>query len=379
MFLVLFVSLCYCDPFHNGGYATKFHNYTADWESLDARPNPPWYDEAKFGIFLHWGVYSVPTYGNEWFWKNAADHKDYKEYLQKNFKPGFSYQEFASDFTCENFNPNEWAQLFRASGAKYVILTSKHHDGYTLWPSQYSFSWNARDVGPHRDLVGELAVALKKENKKSPLIFGLYHSMYEWFNPMYMSDQKSGYRSTDFVDKKVIPELVELVNKYRPQYVWSDGDWEASDTYWRAKEFIAWLYNSSPVRDTVVTNDRWGKDTRNKNGGVWTGQDHWNPGQLQAHKWENAMTVDKSSWGYRPEACLSDYRDTQELIDELVSTVSCGGNLLLNVGPSKDGRIEPIFEMRLREIGAWLQVNGAAIYGSRPWTHQKDTKTENVW
>lgn len=196
---------------------------------------------------------------------------------------------------------------------------------------------------------------------------------------MYMDDQKSGYQTTDFVDKKVIPELVELVNKYKPDYLWSDGDWEASEVYWRSREFLAWLYNSSPVKDTVLVNDRWGKETRNLHGGVWTGQDHWNPGSLQPHKWENAMTIDKKSWGFRPEAKLSDYYDTQELIDQLVSTVSCGGNLLLNVGPSKDGRIEPIFEQRLKEIGGWLKVNGAAIYGSRPWKAQKDDKTENVW
>lgn len=153
----------------------KFTNYTADWTSLDSRPNPEWFDDAKFGIFLHWGVYSVPTHGNEWFWKNVKNGQlDYVWYMAKNFKPGYTYQQFAHDFTCENFDPHEWIEIFEASGAKYVILTSKHHDGYTLWPSKYSFSWNAVDIGPHRDLIGDLATAIRK---KSKLVFGLYHSM----------------------------------------------------------------------------------------------------------------------------------------------------------------------------------------------------------
>lgn len=232
------------------------------------------------------------------------------------------------------------------------------------------------DVGPHRDLVGELAKAIRKN---SNLVYGLYHSLFEWYNPMYLSDLQNSYKTQEFVDKKVIPEMIELVVKYKPQVLWSDGDWMVGDSYWRAKEFLTWLFNASPVKDTVVVNDRWGKDSRNKHGGVWTGQDHWNPGKLQAHKWENAMTVDKSSWGYRPEASLEDYRSTQELINELVSTVSCGGNLLLNVGPSKNGKIAPIFEQRLKDIGGWLKVNGEAIYDSQPWANQNDTKTKNVW
>lgn len=355
----------------------SFKNYTADWTSLDSRPNPVWYDNAKFGIFIHWGVYSVPTYGSEWFWTNLANKQPgYVDYMTKNFRPGFTYQEFAKDFTAENFDADKWTELFQASGAKYVVLTSKHHDGYALWPSAYAFSWNSVDVGPHRDLVGELAKAIKKNGK---LIFGLYHSLFEWFNPMYLQDKKNEYQSTDFVDKKIIPEMVELVNRYKPNYIWSDGEWEASDTYWRSKEFLSWLFNSSPVKDTILVNDRWGNETLGRHGSVYTVQDRFNPGVLQKHKWENAMTIDKNSWGYRPDAPLSDYYGTQYLIDQLVSTVSCGGNLLLNVGPAKDGTINPIFEERLREIGGWLAVNGGAIYNSRPWTYQNDTGTENIW
>ena len=200
--------------------------------------------------------------------------------------------------------------------------------------------------------------------------------------------------------------------------VWSDGDWEAPDTYWNSTDFLAWLYNErlnwwqiddqceridsllfdSPVKDTVVVNDRWGSNTSCKHGGFYSCSDRYNPGKLQLHKWENAMTVDKNSWGFRRNADLSQYLTTDELVTTLVETVrsvpnycslsqliqlwycfSCGGNLLINVGPTHDGRIVPIFEERLRELGSWLRTNGEAIYSSKPWTNQNDTITENIW
>ncbi|GAB0097893.1 Alpha-L-fucosidase [Sergentomyia squamirostris] len=351
--------------------------YDPDWKSLDTRPLPTWYDEAKIGIFLHWGVYSVPSFGSEWFWRNWRDNKEkYVDFMKKNFKPGFAYQDFARDFTAEHYKPEQWAELFAKSGAKYVVLTSKHHEGYTLWPSKYSFSWNAKDVGPHRDLLGDLAAAIRKQTK---LRFGVYHSLYEWFNPLYESDKASGFKKSEFVEHKVYPEMLELVQKYRPEVLWSDGEWEASDDYWRSTEFLAWLYNESPVKDTVVTNDRWGKDILCKHGDFYTCQDRYNPGVLQPHKWENAMTIDRVSWGYRLEASLSDFLTSHDLISELASTVSCGGNLLVNVGPTKEGLIAPIFEERLLDMGKWLTNNGEAIYATNPWRYQNDTQTPGVW
>lgn len=132
--------------------------YEPTWPSLDSRSLPPWYDNAKVGIFVHWGVYAVPAFGSEWFWTNWKNAKApaYEQFMNTNYRPGFTYQEFAADFRAELFNASAWTELFAQSGAKYVVLTSKHHDGYALWPSKYSFSWNSVDVGPHRDLVGEL-------------------------------------------------------------------------------------------------------------------------------------------------------------------------------------------------------------------------------
>ncbi|KAH0535268.1 alpha-L-fucosidase [Cotesia glomerata] len=348
------------------------------WDSLDSRKLPKWYDDAKFGIFIHWGVFSVPSFSSEWFWKNWKEENGtgkITDFMRQRYPPNYSYQDFARDFTADFFNATQWTELFTAAGAKYVVLTSKHHEGYTLWPSKYSFSWNAKDVGPHKDLLGELARAIRK----TPIKFGLYHSLYEWFNPMWESDKKSNFSTSEFVNYKIIPEMIELVNTYHPEVLWSDGEWEAPDTYWKSKEFLAWLFNQSPVKDTVVVNDRWGHETLCHHGDFYTCTDRYNPGVLQKHKWENAMTIDKKSWGFRRNAALSEYLTTSELIKELVITVSCGGNLLMNVGPTKDGIIPPIYEERLREMGQWLKINGEAIYYTRPFAIQNDTLSKDVW
>ncbi|KAJ7386265.1 Tissue alpha-L-fucosidase [Desmophyllum pertusum] len=175
------------------------------------------------------------------------------------------------------------------------------------------------------------------------------------------------------------PQLYDIINSYKPEYVWSDGDWEASDTYWRSKEFLAWLYNDSPVRDTVVVNDRWGVGDMCHHGGVYTCADRYNPGVLQNHKWEDAMTIDKQSWGYRRNTTMADFLTMDNLTSILASTVSCGGNMLMNVGPTADGRIDPIFQERLEQMGDWLRVNGEGIYGTKPWRAQNDTKTPQIW
>lgn len=158
--LLVLVIFAGCSGLLNGNQIVEkgstASRYEPTWPSLESRPLPSWYDESKVGIFVHWGVYAVPAFGSEWFWTNWRDAKapSYIQYMEDNYRPGFTYQEFASDFRAELFNASAWTEIFAQSGAKYVVLTSKHHDGYTLWPSRYSFSWNSVDVGPHRDIVG---------------------------------------------------------------------------------------------------------------------------------------------------------------------------------------------------------------------------------
>ncbi|XP_077293287.1 alpha-L-fucosidase [Arctopsyche grandis] len=351
--------------------------YDPTWESLDSRPLPEWYDDVKFGIFVHWGVYAVPGFGSEWFWSNWKGlNPSYVKFMFENYPPGFTYQQFAPEFKAQFFNATEWAEIFHGSGAKYVVLTSKHHEGYTLWPSSRAFSWNAMDVGPRRDLVKELSNAVRAQND---MHFGVYYSLYEWYNPMYIADKTSKFQNQTYVVEKMLPELHELINKYHPEVLWTDGDWEAEYDYFKSTEFLAWLYNESPVKDTIVANDRWGRDIPCNHGGFYTCTDRYNPGVLQNHKWENCMTIDKKSWGFRKNAKLSDFLTVHQLITELVSTVSCGGNLLMNVGPTKDGTIAPVFQDRLQSVGKWLDVNGEAIYKTKPWIYQNDTVNSDVW
>ena len=225
---------------------STYCKYSTTWASLDTRPAPEWYDQAKVGVFMHWGPYSVPGLVSEWFWAYwESGNKEILEFMKKNYPPGFKYQEFGPLFKAEFFNATEWADLVASSGAKYFVFTSKHHDGFENWPGSRNFGWNAKDIGPKRDIVGELAEAFKKNGE---VRFGLYHSLFEWFHPLYLQDKKNNFTTRNFVTEKIRPELQELVSTYKPDVLWSDGDWEALDSYWGSQEFLAWLYNESPVK-----------------------------------------------------------------------------------------------------------------------------------
>jgi alpha-L-fucosidase len=203
--------------------------------------------------------------------------------------------------------------------------------------------------------------------------------MFEWFHPLYLEDKQNGFKTQLFPNTKTLPELVEIVETYKPSVIWSDGDWEAPDSYWNSTQFLAWLYNESPVKDTVVVNDRWGSGIPCHHGGYYTCTDRYNPGHLLTHKWENCFTIDRDSWGYVRTSGINNYLTIQEIISEIITTVSTGGNALINVGPTSYGKIAPVFEERLRQMGSWLKVNGEAIYGSVPWKYQNDTTNKNVW
>ena len=357
-------------------------SYEPTWESLDSRPLPAWYDEAKFGIFIHWGVFSVPAYGGEWMWEHAGKYfhgksKDIQEFINKTELPNFGYADYAHRFDATLYDPKHWAEVFANSGAQYVVLTSKHHEGYCLWDSRdvpTTWNWNAMEVGPRRDLVGELATEVKvafSNFTNRNLRFGLYHSLYEWFNPLLEVDAKHNFTSNHFVQLKTMPELYDIVKRYEPEILWSDGDWvgptENNSDWWQSKEFLAWYVTNSTVNETAVYNDRWGRDTNCKHGSFVNCQDHFMPGDLKEQKWENALPITKTSWGFDRKLTLESYHDTGYLIHSLIQTVALNGNMLLNVGPRADGTIDAIFEQRLADIGDWLNVNGEAIYGTRPW------------
>lgn len=339
--------------------------YQPTWESLDKRPVPQWFNEGKFGIFIHWGVYAVPAYTTkgsyaEWY-QNGLEKGDSakKAFHQAKFG-NLSYYQLADQFKAELFNPDEWAKVFEQSGAKYIVLTSKHHDGFTLWPSKdanrtWGFPWNAMDVGPRRDLLGDLFKAVRK----TPVRAGMYYSLYEWYNPLWKTDRQK------YATEHMWPQMKELINTYQPDVFWTDGDWDASDEVWRSKEFLTWMYNESPVKNKVVTYDRWGSGLRFKHGSVYTPE--YQPDlDFEDHPWEESRGMGYS-YGYNREEDAWDYNSTQSLVYHLLDKVSRGGNFLLDIGPDEHGKIPPIMQERLLQIGEWLKINGEAIYGTTRW------------
>jgi alpha-L-fucosidase len=258
------------------------------------------------------------------------------------------------------FDPQQWAEIFRASGAKYVVLTSKHHDGFCLWPSReantsWGRPWNSSDTGPMRDLLGELTDAVRKNN----LEMGFYYSLYEWFNPLYKHDVDL------YVDKHMIPQFKDVVERYQPSLIFSDGEWDHPASTWRSAELLAWLFNESSCKDKVVINDRWGMGDRHKHGGYFTTE--YGSGLPNAdNPWEENRGM-AHSFGYSRTENYKDYNTTQALLYMLIDIVSRGGNFLLDIGPTADGRIPVIMQERLIEMGQWLKINGEAIYGTSCW------------
>jgi alpha-L-fucosidase len=346
--------------------STRAAPYEAKWESLDQRPTPEWFMDAKFGIFIHWGVYSVPAWGapqqySEWYWNRMAERKPdnpWWQFHQRVYGAGFEYADFAPLFKAELYDPDQWADVFARSGARYVVLTSKHHDGFALWPSRESTRtwgrpWNAMETGPRRDLLGELAEATRKKG----LRFGFYFSLYEWFNPLWLSDRAR------YVTEHMIPQFKDVVSRYEPSIIFADGEWDLPSAEWKTEALLAWLFNTTPMRHEVVVNDRWGKECRHSHGGYYTTE--YAAGMKDAtHPWEESRGM-AYSYGYNRAERIDDYKSAREFILVLIDLVSRGGNLLLDIGPAGDGTIPPIMEERLLEIGEWLQVNGEAIYNTR--------------
>ena len=336
-------------------------DFEPNWSSLDSRETPQWFKDAKFGIFIHWGLYSVPAWGPkgsyaEWY-LNGLNNGDTARirFHNDNYGSDFPYWKFMDLFKAENYNPDRWAEIFKRSGAKYVVLTSKHHDGFCLWPSKESKGYNSLNGAAGRDLLGDLNASLDKIGLKS----GLYYSLYEWAHPDYPENV------SDYVDKYMLPQFKDVVQRYKPSIIFSDGEWDRDSEEWKSEEFLAWLYNESNAPKDVVVNDRWGGETRFKHGGYFSTE--YDPSSEQINKefinrgWEECRGMGKS-FGYNRNEEPQDYNTSEQLIRMLVDIVSRGGNLLLNIGPRSDGTIPEIMINRLEDIGHWLEKNGEAIY-----------------
>jgi alpha-L-fucosidase len=364
--------------------------YSPSWQSLDSRTIPSWFRNAKFGIFIHWGVYSVPAWRKleeeryasyaEWYYARVMYNEENggKEFHDKNYGSEFEYRDFAPHFKAELFDPYFYADLFEKAGAKYVVLTSKHHDGYCLWPTKnkHKKNWNVADVGPRRDLVGELTNAIREKGLK----MGLYYSIIEWestpthrtesgyFLPKHIID-KYGISPTNYVNDTLIPELKEIVTTYQPSLIFSDGgEWDLEEEFSQTKPFLTWLYNDSPVKDEIVVNDRFFKGMPGQHGDYFSSEYNDAEHVQQDQPWEESRGIG-DSYGFNRAENWNNYNTTKDLILELVDIVSRGGNLLLNIGPNADGTIPVVMQERLIEIGRWLQINGEGIYD----THRIET------
>lgn len=352
--------------------------YQDNWQSLNKRGIPAWFHQDKFGIFIHWGLYAVPSYAPvipnsgysyaEWYWYRMAEkQKDFMAFHNKNYGENFAYPQFEPLFKAEMFDPAQWADVFKRSGAKYVVLTSKHHEGYCLWNSaeadrDWQRPWNAVTGTPKRDLLGDLTNAVRAEGLK----MGYYYSLYEWFNPLWKADKNR------FVTEHMFPQFKDLVTKYKPSVIFSDGEWELSDTAWQSAKLLAWLFNESPVKDEVVIDDRWGSNTRGKNTGATYTTSEYGSGMDANVVWEESQGIGHS-YGYNRNEQLDDYKTSHDLVLMLCDIVSRGGNLLLDIGPTADGRIPVIMQQRLIDMGDWLNINGEAIYETEAY------KTSYQW
>ena len=332
------------------------------WEELRARPYPQWFTDAKLGIFIHWGVYSVVAYGGEesygeWLLRGLQTGDTIRtSYVRDQFGEDFTYRDLAPLFKAELFDPAEWADLFRRAGAGYVVLVTKHHDGYALWPSEYSPGWNSVEVGPRRDLVGELTEAVREAG----LRMGFYYSLAEWNNPRHRWYTDPPESIAPYVEQYMIPQFKELVSAYRPVVLFSDGEWLNTAEQWHARELIDWYYDT--VGPDAIVNDRWGAGssigflTPEYSAGI----------NVRDRPWAEVRGLGRSFALNRNEA-LEAYMTPEELIHFFAGAVAAGGGMILNVGPKADGQIPLLQQERLIQLGDWLAVNGEAIYGTRPW------------
>jgi alpha-L-fucosidase len=370
--------------------------YTDTWESLCQFEAPQWYRDAKFGIFIHWGVFSVPAFANEWYSRNMY-HKGTpeNEHHVETYGPltSFGYKDFIPMFKGEKFSAEEWAALFEAAGAKYMVPVAEHHDGFQMYQSELS-DWNAANMGPKRDVLGELKSAA--QNHGLEFCTSNHRAEHCWFFNGGMETESDVPANPDFYDVPVryenternmhdlyypvppqghldnwLARLCELVDRYRPHIVYFD--WWIQQEKFRPylRKFAAYYYNRAA---------QWGEQVaiNYKYAAFMQGSAIFDVerGQLEAilpDPWQTDTSINKNSWCHVEQ---SDFKDSVSLIGDLVDIVSKNGCMLLNVGPKSDGTITREERDILLAMGRWLKVNGEGIYGSRPWVRFGEGPTQ---
>ena len=377
--------------------------YIPEKNSLKQHKVPNWFQDAKFGIFIHWGLYSVPAFavtgidivesmkkGIEEHFKNNPYAEWYlnslrikgsstQKYHNLTYGEDFSYDDFIPIFNkeIEKWNPDEMADLFQKAGAKYVVLVTKHHDGFLLWPSEYQ-NPKKKDYHAHRNIVGEFTKAVKKKGLK----LGFYYSgALDWsFNPnpiidgkTFVSNGPAEMEYTTYANN----HWYELINKYEPIILWNDIGYPPNTNVY---EIFAYFYNKFPEG---VINDRWKQYQKSENNHPtvrhwdFTTPEYEKMPKITNYKWESTRGVG-NSYGYNKMETEKDYLSPEDLIKLLIDIVSKNGNLLLNIGPKEDGSIPDLQKDAILGLGKWLEVNGEAIFETRPWIKAEGESLEKI-
>lgn len=374
--------------------------FTPDYASLSQHELPEWYNDAKLGIFIHWGLYSVPGWAKateltleetlekdgartwflenpyaEWYFNSLRINGSATQIHHKEtYGEDFSYFDFVEDFNREiqKFNPDEWAKTFKDAGAEYVVLTTKHHDGFLLWPSAQQNPFH-ENYFAGRDLVGELTEAVRKQDMR----MGLYYSSgLDWtFNDQPIVDFASLFTAipqTEEYANYIDTHWRELMQRYNPSILWADI---GSPMMFNDFQLIADYYNGNP--EGLVNNRHTARglmgDTTNPAWFDFLTPEYTVLDSISEKKWETCRGIGLS-FGYNQREDVADFLSDEELIQSFVDIVSKNGNLLLNVGPRADGSIQEGQLSRLKALGTWLKANGDGIYGTRPW-NRAESKT----
>jgi alpha-L-fucosidase len=365
--------------------------FLPDWESLQKYEAPEWYRDAKFGIFIHWGAYSVPAFGSEWYPRMmyVEGSTEYKHHIAT-YGPQdkFGYKDFIPMFKAEHFDPSAWAELFKKAGAKYVVPVAEHHDGFAMYDSDLS-DWTVAKMGPHRDTTGELAKAVRaaglhfgvsshrvehnfflgpgrniRSDVNDPQNAALYGPAHNWMmnrggTPL---NNDFTYVSAAWADDW-LARTADLVEKYHPDIVYFDWWIGQPSIRQNLTRFAAFYYNSSLKYGDHVGVINY-KDYAMQDHSAVLDLERGQLGDIRPQPWQTDTSVSNKSWGYIKN---DTFKSAEFVIDQLIDIVSKNGNLLLNIGPRSDGTIPEEVQQVLLDVGSWLNVNGEAIYGTRPW------------